>query len=341
MSIFGSDLPGEVNAAAESLTVPFSEIPAIPATELWPGVIPNRTPVFLVAPGGTGKGLAIAAIAALVTTGRPFPGEKTGSEPGQVIIVAPEDDPNEDMAFRLRAAGADLSLVLDLTVLPDGSPFLLPGNIPDLQRAITEAEEGGPPVKLVALDPLAAMAENGLGSVRNARDVIGPLQDLCRDYGGAMILSHHTTKDGKVVAGSKALTDAARLVWMITVAPDDADARVMTPWKSNRATTEKVRYRIEGDGASVRAVFTGPETAVPGSRAARLRLSETPGPTQREAAVGVADDQVSLNQYLRALSASAVPAAAPAPAPPDPAEKARRWLAEHQEKGGEREQRVR
>jgi RecA-family ATPase len=277
VSIFTGDLPGEVNAAAESLTVPFSEIPAIPATELWPGVIPNRTPVFLVAPGGTGKGLAIAAITALVTTGRPFPGEDRGREPGQVIIAAPEDDPNEDMAFRLRAAGADLSLVRDLTMLPDGSQFLLPGNVPDLQRAITEAEASGPPVKLVALDPLAAMAENGLGSVRNARDIIGPLQDTCRDYGGAMILSHHTTKDGKVVAGSKALTDSARLVWMIAVAPDDADARVMTPWKSNRAATEKVRYRIEGDGESVRAVFAGQGTS-PSGRSARLRLNAEPGP---------------------------------------------------------------
>jgi RecA-family ATPase len=307
MSIFESELPGEVNAAAECLTVPFSEIPAIPATELWPGVIPNRTPVFLVAPGGTGKGLAIAAIAALVTTGRPFPGEKQGSEPGQVIIVAPEDDPNEDMAFRLTAAGADLSLVLDLTVLPDGSQFLLPGDIPELQRAITEANEKGPPVKLVALDPLAAMAENGLGSVRNARGIISPLQDVCRDYGGAMILSHHTTKDGKVVAGSKALTDSARLVWMIAVAPDDADARVMTPWKSNRAATEKVRYRIEGDGASVRAVFTGPETAVQGSRAARLRLNEATPATPAAAAAVPLDSQEG------------------------PADMARKWLASHQE----------
>lgn len=265
-----------------SLTVPFSQIPAIPATALWPGVVPNRTPVLVVAPGGTGKGLLIAQITAMTTTGRRFPGELNDREPGQVIIVAPEDDANEDMAFRLRAAGADLSLVRDMTVLPGGEPFMLPSNIPDLSRAIAEANKDGPPVKLVALDPLLPLCENGLTSPKAATAVIGGLQDVARDYGGAMIASHHTTKNPREVAGSKVLTNAARLVWMIKTAPDDADARVMTAWKSNRRTAGSVRYRIEGDGEDVRAVFTGPETAVPGSRAARLRLTEKPV-TQEEA----------------------------------------------------------
>ena len=78
----------------QDLTVPFSRIPAIAATELWPGIVPNRTPVFFVAPGGTGKGLAIAKIAAMTTTGEPFPGQVQGREPGQVVMVAPEERPN-------------------------------------------------------------------------------------------------------------------------------------------------------------------------------------------------------------------------------------------------------
>lgn len=271
--VSSSIVTGDWDGAA--LTVPFSQIPAIPATSLWPGVIPNRTPVLLVAPGGTGKGLVIARIAALTTTGEPFPGQVQGREPGSAIVVAPEDDANEDMSFRLRAAGADLSLVRDLTVLPNGSPFTLPGNIPELAQAITEVnDEGGPPVRLVALDPLLAMSENGLSSMRAARGVIYPLQEVARSYGGAMILSHHTTKDESVIAGSKTLTDAARMVWLIKRAPDDPDARIMTEWKSNRRTAGTVRYRIEGDGEDVRAVFTGPESAVAGSRAARLRLNE-------------------------------------------------------------------
>lgn len=272
-------MPDEQQPASweAELTIPFSMIPAIPASYLWPGVIPNRTPVFFVAPGGTGKGLAIAAIAAMATTGAAFPGEKQGRAPGQVITISPEDDANEDMAFRLRAAGADMSLVRDLTLLPSGAPFLLPANIPELHQAITEADAKGPPVLLVTLDPLDALAENGLSSQRAARAIMQPLHDLCRDYGGAMILSHHTTKNSDVVAGSQVLTDSARMVWMIGTAKDDANVRVMAPWKSNRPTAGTMRFQITGEGNDVHAVFTGPdagpESQAPSSRAARLRLA--------------------------------------------------------------------
>jgi hypothetical protein len=92
-----------------------------------------------------------------------------------------------------------------------------------------------------------------------------------------MILSHHTTKNSQVVAGSKVLTDSARLVWLINKAKDDADTRVMTTWKSNRPTAGTMRYQITGEGNDVRAVFTGPDTGpesqAPSSRSARLRLA--------------------------------------------------------------------
>lgn len=258
------------------LTIPFSEIPPIPATELWPGVIPNRTPVLLVAPGGTGKGLGIAAVTARVTTGIPFPGEVQGREPGQVILVAPEDDANEDMSFRLIAAGADRELVRDLTLLPDGSRFLLPRNEPELRRAISEANSSGPPVRLVTLDPLLALSENGLSSRKAVREVMYPLLEIAQDYGIAIILSHHTNKDGKTIAGSRELTDIARLVWLIERDREDDAMRTMKVWKSNRKTVESVRYRIEGDGPDVRAVFSSGEDTGPKSRAARLRLAESP-----------------------------------------------------------------
>ena len=281
-----SDLPGDLSEWEETeepdtydgaaLTVPYDKIPPIPATDLWPGVVPNRTPVYFIAPGGTGKGLVIAKITAMVTTGESFPGQRQPRQPGTVITIAPEDEPKQDMAFRLRAAGADLALVRDLTVLPDGSPFLLPGNIRELQQAIAEINaEGGPPVQLITLDPLLALCENGLNTVKAARAVTGPLQDMTKEYGGAMILSHHTTKSRDTVAGSKSLTDAARLVWMISRAPDDPDVREMNVWKTNRKTADGIRYRIEGDGENVHAVFTRADTAVAGSRAARLRLAET------------------------------------------------------------------
>jgi len=277
-----------VDNVIEDLSVPFSQIPAIKSTSLWPGVIPNRTPVLWVAPGGTGKGLAIAEVTGITTGGRNFPGCEP-VEPGQVITIAPEDDPNEDLAWRFRAAGADLELVKNLTILPNGDPFMLPSNEPELRMAIEEAnekgdEEGLPHVRLVTIDPLYAICENGLSSPKLTRRLWTSLQDIARDYGIAMIVSHHTTKDSRVVAGSRQLTDAARMVWMIGKADDNPDARVMRVFKSNRRTASDPRYIIEGDEETAHAVFTGPETVVTGSRAARLRLSDPGEPAPAAAA---------------------------------------------------------
>jgi hypothetical protein len=257
------------------LAVPFSEIPALPARYLWPGVIPYRTPVMIAAPGGTGKGLLLAAITGITTRGQPFPGEAAGREPQSVIIIAPEDDANEDLAFRLAAAGADLSLVHDLTLLPDGSSFLLPDNIPELKRAITEVNAAGPPAGLVILDPLLAMCSSTLSSARAARTVIDGLQAVTRETGVAMIISHHTVKSGEI-AGNKSLTDALRIVYVLGAASESE--RRMTSWKTNRAAAAPVRFSITGTGAGVHAVLLTQDAVLPGSRSARLRLRE-PGIT--------------------------------------------------------------
>ncbi len=275
------NIPSDFNGAA--LTVPFDKIPSIPATYLWPGVIPNRTVTLLAGPGGTGKGLTIATIEALVTTGAPFPGETGEHEPGQIIKIAPEDDPNEDVSFRLTAAGANLALVRNLTVLPNGALFRLPDNTDELYQAIAEInDEGGFPVRLLTLDPLLSMCRASLLR-SDPRAVIEPLQALAQETGIAILASHHTTKDRNTIAGGQALTDAARQVWMISVAKDDPDARVMSVWKTNRKAHPGLRFRIEGDDEEARVVFTGADTAVPGSRAARLRLYEAPLPDLTEA----------------------------------------------------------
>lgn len=270
-----SDAIEAAEANAGKVSVPYSQIPAVPPEDLWPGVVPLRQVTMLAAPGKTGKGLVIAAAAGIVTSGAPWPGDPPGlrREPGSVIIVAPEDDPNEDMAWRLRAAGANLSLVRDLTVLPDGSPFFLPDRKDELRQAVAEAAENGPPARLIALDPVLAMASGTLSSARGARAFTGPLQDIARETGAAVMLTNHTTKDDQTIAGSKSLTDACRVVWLLSrVTADQNDRRrAMVLWASNRMMREHVPVLITGNGTDVRAVFAEGD-APPGSRASKLRL---------------------------------------------------------------------
>jgi RecA-family ATPase len=281
VSIFDelSAATSDADSGWPDLTVRFSDIPAIPATYLWRGVIPNRTVTVVAGPGGTGKGIAVAAIEALVTTGAPFPGETEEREPGQVIKIAPEDDANEDTAFRLIAAGANLELVRNLTVLPSGALFRLPDNIGDLDQAVTEInDEGGPPVRLITVDPLLATCTARILR-SDPRTVIEPLQNLAAETGTAVLASHHTTKNPEVIAGGQALIDASRLVWLIRRAKDDEHARTMTVYKTNRRAHPQLRFRIEGDDEEARAVFVTSESKTPGSRAAKLRLVKTPEET--------------------------------------------------------------
>lgn len=280
LSQAGGDDYGEWDGA--SLTVPMSDVPEIQATYLWPGVVPNRTVTVIAAPAGTSKGLAIARIEAITSTGEPFPGQKEGREPMQVVMVAPEDDPNEDMVYRLNAAGANRKLIRNLTLLPNGAPFRLPDNEGELRQAISDInDEGGPPVGLVTIDPLGAVCK--ASQLRSdPRAIIEPLQSVAADNGIALIASVHTTKNPNVVAGGQALVDTARLVWMINVAKDNPNARVMFVHKTNRKRGPAMRYVIEGEEEDARVVFITNDSKVPGSRAAKLRLV-TPATAAEEA----------------------------------------------------------
>jgi AAA domain len=242
------------------LAVPFSLIPVEPVVPLWPGWIARRHVNLVTAPGGTSKGLFVVDIAARVTTGRPWPGENDGTplrEPQAVVIIAPEDDPNESLAPRLAAAGADSSLVYNLTELSDGSPFILPDSIPELRAALAEIRQTGTEVGLVILDPLSALVERSIASNIGARRVLAPLEKLARDEDIAVILTHHTVKSGSTAA-SKGITDAVRIALRITRPDKTSDARVLSYEKTNIASgTSTLRYVVVEDGLDTRIAYPG------------------------------------------------------------------------------------
>lgn len=240
---------------ADLVAIPFGMITPKEVVALWPGWIARRHVTLVVAAGGTSKGLWTVDIMARVTTGRAWPGEPQDAvrEPEAVILVAPEDDPNEAVAWRLKAAGADSDLVFNLTALPDGSPFILPDSVDShLRPAVEQIEKlTGRKVGLIVIDPLMSTVEKSIASNIAARKVVGPLEKLARETGPAVILTHHTVKSG-AVAGAKGLTDAMRHVLRIdrpAGADKDTPLRVVSVEKSNIATTaSQLRYTLAGDG---------------------------------------------------------------------------------------------
>jgi AAA domain len=248
---------------ATNLAVPFTSIPTQPVYPLWPGWVNKRHVTLLVAPGGTGKGLLTIYMASVVSNGLPWPGEpgygQESAEPvhasENVIIVAPEDDPNEAVAPRLIAANADMSRVFNLTILPDGKPFQLPTSMPELYSAIKQIEEStGDPVGLVIIDPLYATLAKGHTVATNggAREITAPLEKLANT---TVVLTHHTVKSGKT-AGAKGLTDSVRQV-----------VRLETPDKRTELTMRMRELSIEksnngSDAGTLRYILLGDDTGI-------------------------------------------------------------------------------
>ena len=236
------------------MAVSYADIPELPTLWLWDQRIPRGDVTLLFGEGAVGKGRMLCDLIAKVTTGAPMPLCTEGSDPGSVIVVQPEDDPNEQVAPRLRAAGADLTRVYDLTRLDGGSRFKLSadtkheGNLPQLRALIGELGESGRNPRMVIIDPLAAVL--GWGTIttnQGARRVVEPLQDLAKETGLAIVVVAHTVKSG-ALQSSAGLPQALRLVYRLSRDKDNPALRVLSVEKANNlGATEDLRYTVVDD----------------------------------------------------------------------------------------------
>jgi hypothetical protein len=223
-------------------------------------LIPYGTVTGLFGSEGIGKGFLEALLAAIVSSGSSF-ADGTQADQGSVIMITPEDDSNVTVVKRLIASGADRKFVLDMTRV-QGVPFSIPDSIPELQRVITELGN----VRLVIMDPLGDLSSIGLtSSVTKMRQTITtPLLDLCEATGVALVLTMHTTKDGKTLQGSGALRQALRQVLTVTRLKTDRSIREIRLDKSDDTDDAKapvLRYTIKGDGRGSHAEWLSADSA--------------------------------------------------------------------------------
>jgi hypothetical protein len=244
-----------------TLAVPYSKIPAKPVHWLHEGFVPFRHVTVVVGQGGTSKGICTLDYAARLTRGDPMPGEAEPSYEGpmDVIVILPEDDPNEAVAGRLEGAGAAADRVHNLTVFPDGTPFTVQHHIAAIGQAIDQIEdpEQTPPaadgkprtVGMVIMDPLLALSENDLRTRGQARPVMEALEHVAKNRHLVIFLTHHTNADGKA-ASSKAIVETARNVITLSRQPkaaDDDPVRILTVSKSNIGITGlSLKYALAG-----------------------------------------------------------------------------------------------
>lgn len=167
------------------------------------------------------------------------------------------EEPNDRLAARLRASGADMSRVALYLEVKDFDkngneierPWRLPQDLDVLERFITSAD-----LSLVVVDG-AGYAINGNQDYANIGTALSGLGKVAERTGCAILAITHTRKEGNTDAvtaaiGSTAWTAIPRICWVCGVDPDDESEsrRIVAVGKTNyRRPTSAIAYTIAGD----------------------------------------------------------------------------------------------
>ena len=227
------------------VAVSMSDFSPRPVRWLWEERIPLGKLTLIAGDPGQGKSLVTMDLAARTSHGLAWPDGAPVAEPGSVLVLSAEDDPEDTIRPRLDAAGADPSRVFYCRgTVEKKKDQELAERMVCLERdidALGELLGRTPHPLLIIIDPISAY----VGSVddhRNSevRALLAQLATLAREFDVAVVLVHHLnkTKSGSAiqrVMGSTAYIAAVRVAWLVAPAPDDKNRRLLTKIKSNLA----------------------------------------------------------------------------------------------------------
>jgi hypothetical protein len=232
----------------ERLITLASEIEPRRVRWLWPDRIPIGKLTTFAGWGGMGKSFVTMDLAARISRGDEIPGMGGECfEPGNVLILNTEDDPDDTSVPRLIVAKADLRKIGFATAKVLGQ-FTL-ADLDNLDLMVRQM--GG--VRLLVIDPATAH----LGDINDhknseLRGLLMPLSLWAMHRQIAVVLVTHVNKPqaGKVeamarVVGSVAWVNAVRAAVMFARDPNDKTRRLFVPFKANNAPERKgLAYRI-------------------------------------------------------------------------------------------------
>lgn len=213
-----------------------------------------------------GKGLLTCFLCACATGQIPFPVNEGQAPRGNVILLSGEDDPEDTLAPRLAAAGADLDKVhiVRMAREKDGRDRVF-NMLTDLE-ALRAAVDAVSNVVLVIIDPISAYV--GVGKVNSAQasDVRGFLQpfcDLAAEKNFLFLGVMHLNKKADVgnallrFSDSIAYPALSRSAYLVADDPEIEAQRVVARVKGNLGPDKKaLTFRI-----GKRVVGTDPKTA--------------------------------------------------------------------------------
>jgi putative DNA primase/helicase len=189
-----------------------------------------------------GKTTLMMSLAAIASSGGLWP-DGTRAEEVEVLIWSGEDDPDDTLAPRLKAMGANLanihfiSAVKDAITLKD-RPFDPAQDLEALKRAVKKIGNVG----LIIVDPIVSAVGGDSHKNAEVRRALQPLVDLATECNAALVgISHFTKGTGgqdpiERVTGSLAFGAIARVVFAVAKTKDEesgVEERIFVRAKSN------------------------------------------------------------------------------------------------------------
>lgn len=233
--------------------VPLDEITDRPVRWLWPGYIPRGKFTLLEGEPDRGKSLLICDLTARIVQGRGFP-DGAPCLCGRVWIFSAEDDPQDTIKPRLRAAGLAGSDFRYVKIFSSQSGLVIPDDLYAIaERAKAERVDA---IFLDALEDFQSPS-TGSNSSLQMRRMIAELRQAAEHAQMTVIGMRHLNKNREASAvnrgaGSIAITAAARASFVVGFHPADAEVekslrrRVLAHVKANNAAgPASLAFKIE------------------------------------------------------------------------------------------------
>ena len=228
---------------------------------LWQSRIPYGTMSTIAGDPDEGKSLITLYLAARVSRGEKLYGNAEDTEPGEVLLLSAEDDPEITLRPRLEAVGADLDKIhlLESVMLTDGEGAESE-RIAQLDtdiKAIEKILDNNPQITLIIIDPISSfLGAANINREQEVRRVLQPLARRARNSGLAVVMVAHFNKNSETrsamdrVGGAKAIVGMGRAAWTCIREPkkdpqpgepmkiEDPDRRLFLKLKGNLAPSK-------------------------------------------------------------------------------------------------------
>ena len=202
---------------------------------LWTGWIPKGYVTIWAGETGAGKSTALADVVARESTGQPWPGETEPRAPGRVLWLGSEDGAEDMTVPRLVACGADLSRIVEIQGVMQGTTrttFSMQDDLAAVRAGLEEARTASAPFTLLVIDPVTSylpgrkLRKVDMNDAGQLRSILEPWLTLAQEYNLAIVCVTHFNKNDTRsmlhrVLGSAAFAQTCRSLCGLVARPDD------------------------------------------------------------------------------------------------------------------------